>query len=238
MPYCTGAVTPAGKAARVCLPQAAQRQACARCSVTVSGRGSGKSNTCRATWSVAIAAVNAVPHVAQAGGEWSTVVSGVSVRRRVSPGWPGCPPVCLPDGCRRLPIRGGFVSPSLDGGLPLLPLFSPRRRSNSAIRSRNPAISAAWRVSCASTSSISSPFVSSLRAARSIEALNRQPGAASNKIYVDIIATRSPIVPRPVLTETPLVVILLGSNDLFGGEGQGPRDAAEVGAAAEHVQPS
>src|SRR3954462_7362300 len=158
------------------------RQAYARCSVTTNGRGSGKSNTCRATWSVAIAAVKAVPHVAQAGGEWSTVVSGVSVRRKVLPGWPGCPPVCWPDGCRRLPTRGGFFSPSLDGGLPLLPLFSPRRRSNSAIRSRNPAISAAWRVSCASTSSISSPFVSSLRVARSIEALNRQPGAASNKI--------------------------------------------------------
>jgi hypothetical protein len=40
----------------------------------------------------------------------------------------------LPDGCRKLPVRGGFFSPSLDGGLPLLPLFSPTWRSNSAIR--------------------------------------------------------------------------------------------------------
>ena len=68
VPYCTGAVTPAGKAARVRLPQATHRQACARCSVTINGRGSGRSNTCRATWSVAIAAVNAAPHVVQACG--------------------------------------------------------------------------------------------------------------------------------------------------------------------------
>src|SRR3954469_18933636 len=141
------------------------------------------------------------------------VVSGFSVRRRAPPGWPGCPPVCLPDGCRRLPTRGGFFNPSLDGGLPLLPLFSPTWRSNSAIRSRSAAISAAWRVSCASNSSIRSPFVSLLRAVRSIVSLNRQPGAASNKIYADIVATRSSIVPRPVLTGTPLAVIYLGSNE-------------------------
>ena len=40
--------------------------------------------------------------------------------------------------CRTVPAgcwpRGGFFSPSLDGGLPLLLLFSPRRRSNSAMR--------------------------------------------------------------------------------------------------------
>ena len=42
--------------------------------------------------------------------------------------------------------------------------------------------------------------------------MNRLPGAASNKIYADIVATRSFILPRPVLTETPLAVILLGSN--------------------------
>jgi hypothetical protein len=35
--------------ARVCAPHAAQRQPCARCSVTISGFGSGRSNTCRAT---------------------------------------------------------------------------------------------------------------------------------------------------------------------------------------------
>ena len=45
--------------------------------------------------------------------------SGVSLRRSVSPGWPCCPPGFLPDDCRRLLVRGGFFSPSLDGGLPL-----------------------------------------------------------------------------------------------------------------------
>src|SRR3954469_13781128 len=38
--------------------------------------------------------------------------------------------------------RGGFFSPSLDGGLPLLRLFSPRQRSNSANRPSSAAVSA------------------------------------------------------------------------------------------------
>src|SRR5271166_5843382 len=42
-----------------------------------------------------------------------------------------------PDGTRRLLTRGGFFSPSLDGGLPLLLLFNPRRRSNSATRAKS-----------------------------------------------------------------------------------------------------
>ena len=37
---CAGAATQSGKAARVCAPHAAQRQSCARCSVTISGCGS------------------------------------------------------------------------------------------------------------------------------------------------------------------------------------------------------
>jgi hypothetical protein len=48
----------------------------------------------------------------------------------------------LPDGSRRLLTRGGFFSPSLDGGLPLLQLFSPRRRSSSANRPSSAAFSA------------------------------------------------------------------------------------------------
>jgi hypothetical protein len=39
-----------------------------------------------------------------------------------------------PDDLRRLLTRGGFFSPSLDGGLPLLLLFNPSRRSSSANR--------------------------------------------------------------------------------------------------------
>ena len=37
--------------------------------------------------------------------------------------------------------RAGFFKPSLEGGLPLLPLFRPRRRSRSPIRSRSQAFS-------------------------------------------------------------------------------------------------
>jgi len=48
----------------------------------------------------------------------------------------------LPDGSRRLLTRGGFFSPSLDGGLPLLRLFNPRRRSKSANRPSSAAFSA------------------------------------------------------------------------------------------------
>jgi hypothetical protein len=49
-----------------------------------------------------------------------------------------------------------LFSPSLDGGLPLLLLFTPRRRSNSAMRA-----------SCASSSAISSSFENWLSASRS-----------------------------------------------------------------------
>jgi hypothetical protein len=52
------------------------------------------------------------------------VASGVSRRLNVLPGWPFCPPVLLPDRSRKLLVRAGFFfRPSLDGGLPLLPLF-------------------------------------------------------------------------------------------------------------------
>src|ERR1035437_6669634 len=99
---------------------------------------------------------------------------GVSTRRNVSPGWPFCPPVFLPDGSRRLLTRGGFFSPSLDGGLPLLLLFSPSRRSNSAMRA-----------SCTSNSVMRSSFESWLSAVRSIESLNRHHHPLSNKIWTD-----------------------------------------------------
>jgi hypothetical protein len=54
------------------------------------------------------------------------VASGASQRLNVLPGWPFCPPVFLPERSRRLATRTGFFfNPSLDGGLPLLPLFRP-----------------------------------------------------------------------------------------------------------------
>src|SRR5271157_1747624 len=59
------------------------------------------------------------------------------------------PPVFLPDDSRRLLTRGGFFNPSLDGGLPLLLLFNPRRRSNSATRAKSTCLSATRSAFCA-----------------------------------------------------------------------------------------
>jgi hypothetical protein len=76
-----------------------------------------------------------------------------------------CPPGGLPDGSRRLRVRGsrcGLCSPSLDGGLPLLELFSPSRRSNSATRASNTAMvswSAAFSVRSRAFSSASAAGV-------------------------------------------------------------------------------
>jgi hypothetical protein len=67
-PYWTGAATPSGNAAELGVPHCAQEQTCARCSVTIGDRGSGRSNTCRAAWLVAIAAVSAAPQPAQIAG--------------------------------------------------------------------------------------------------------------------------------------------------------------------------
>jgi len=55
---------------------------------------------------------------------------------------PFCPPDFLPDRSRKLltrGTRGGFFSPSLEGGLLLLVLFNPNRRSSSPTRSCNAA---------------------------------------------------------------------------------------------------
>src|SRR3954466_8442345 len=82
------------------------------------------------------------------------VTFGSATWRKVSPLWPVCPPGGLPDRSRRLRVRGsrlGFCSPSLDGGLPLLELFSPSRRSSSATRACNAAFSARRRSISATT---------------------------------------------------------------------------------------
>ncbi|MGH7118978.1 MAG: hypothetical protein ACREFP_08320, partial [Acetobacteraceae bacterium] len=63
-------------------------------------------------------------------------------------GWPFCPPVFLPDGSSKLLTRGGFFSPSPDGGWPLLLLFSPSRRSNSAMRACSADISSCCSAFC------------------------------------------------------------------------------------------
>ena len=52
------------------------------------------------------------------------MTSGLATGFNVPPACPACPPLVLPDLPRRLPaIRGGFVKPSLDGGLLLFELF-------------------------------------------------------------------------------------------------------------------
>src|SRR3954451_25182436 len=71
------------------------------------------------------------------------VTFGSATWHKVSPLWLFCPPDGLPDRSRRLRVRGsrlGLCSPSLDGGLPLLELFSPSRCSNSATRASNNAM--------------------------------------------------------------------------------------------------
>src|SRR5271163_4197825 len=118
------------------------------------------------------------------------IASGVSLRRSVSPGWPFCPPGFLPDGSRKLLTRGGFLSPSLDGGLPLLLLFSPRRRSNSAICARNAAISAACPACCASSSAMRSSFESWPRAVRSTDSFESTRRSHVNRILHPCPASR------------------------------------------------
>ena len=83
---------------------------------------------------------------------------------------------------RRLLTRAGFFSPSLDGGLPLLLLFRPSRRSNSAMRAP-----------CATSSAMSSSFerwLSKVGSTNSLESVIRRrvnqnmgafcPGAAKS----------------------------------------------------------
>src|SRR3974377_1076602 len=103
------------------------------------------------------------------------VASGTAVRRSVAPGWPLWPPVLLPECSRRLLTRGGFFSPSLDGGLPLLPLFSPRRRSRSASRPISADFSARSNAFSACNASITaSPLVVAVPSSRE----RVSPGAA------------------------------------------------------------
>jgi hypothetical protein len=65
--------------------------------------------------------------------------------RQRAPLWPFCPPDFLSDFLRRLLVRGGFLRPSLDGGLPLFELFFPGWRSGSAMRAFNYSVTSACR---------------------------------------------------------------------------------------------
>jgi hypothetical protein len=90
----------------------------------------------------------------------------------------------LPDGSRRLLTRGGFFSPSLDGGLPLLRLFSPRRRSNSANRPASAAFSAR---SCAFSACKAAITASLLVAARALS-----PQGVTSGVAIDTLTRTRP----------------------------------------------
>ena len=85
-----------------------------------------------------------------------------------------------PDRSRRLLARAGFVSPSLDGGLPLFELFSPSRRSGTASRAFSAAFSA-------SRAADQREQVFQRRRARAIrkssDGLNRNPPPPSKRIF-------------------------------------------------------
>ena len=68
------------------------------------------------------------------------MMSGVSVCFSVSPLWPGWPPLLFLPFSRKEDVRGGFDSPSLDGGLELLLLFLLSRCSSSRIRASSRSI--------------------------------------------------------------------------------------------------
>src|SRR5215470_2642281 len=113
------------------------------------------------------------------------MTSGFSTGRRVSPGWPFCPPDFLPDGSRKLwtrRTRAGFFKPSLDGGLLLLLLFNPSRRSNSDTRAFDVAFSSLQRADFllqALFSSFGATFSVSDASNRSLNVTARGSDAAS-----------------------------------------------------------
>ena len=85
----------------------------ARCSVTSINRA-GSSKTCRVSSPVRMPAVSGARQCRHVHAACSTIRSGPVTRRSVSPLWPGCPPLALPERPRRLPaMRGFFLSPSL-----------------------------------------------------------------------------------------------------------------------------
>ena len=77
----------------------------------MSGR-STRSNTCRASRLRAISGAKSARQCRQWDASCRTIRSGSATRLSVSPLWPFCPPLGLPDASRRLPaMRGFFVKP-------------------------------------------------------------------------------------------------------------------------------
>ena len=97
----------------------------------MSGCGSGRSKTCRIVVPIDTSCSKAAAHPEQLPGRRSTTFWGWATCLSVSPLWPFWPPGFFPEASRRLRTRDGFFNPSLEGGLELLVLFSPRRYSSS-----------------------------------------------------------------------------------------------------------
>ena len=128
-PYCTGAVTPAGAAAPVTVPQP-QRREMSWCSVTT-GRAGGTSVTCRRITPASPAPARLSPHAGHCSGSCAITSSGAAVNSSVAPGCPFGRP-----GLRPLLPRsdrvGGLAGPSCDGGFEEFREFCPTRARSSA----------------------------------------------------------------------------------------------------------
>jgi hypothetical protein len=84
----------------------------------------GQIEHCRFSTPVTIAVVSPARQWRHACASCRSMTSGFAACFSVPPACPACPPLVLPDLPRVLPAtRGGFFTPSLDGGLPLLELF-------------------------------------------------------------------------------------------------------------------
>lgn len=95
--------------------------------------GSGRSKTWRFNIPNVVTDVNDAKQAGHLDSLYRSILSGVWLCLSVSPLWPGWPPLLFLPFWRNEWVRGGFESPSLEGGLELLLLFLLRRFSNSAI---------------------------------------------------------------------------------------------------------
>src|SRR6266516_1274927 len=150
-PYRTRPLTPAGAWPPVTAAQHGHTSDTTRYSVIFAFGGGGSSMTCRRCRENSGAPARSASHAPHSAGEHSTVESGSSTSRIVTPG--------APNGLPRLPPdepedRFDLANPSCDGGFALLDEFVPRRRFNSVSSASSSIILAA----CAATSCASSSY--------------------------------------------------------------------------------
>ncbi len=141
---------------------------------------------------------------------------GPSRRASVPPAWPLCPPGCRPLSCRRDRWRSsgasavGVASPSRDGGLPLLELSSPSRRSSSEMRAAWFAMRSAWAAPVARSSAIRESRHASAAVRSDVPFSGRPepsqvPGSASMTVpYSALAAASAVLVGRPLGHAAPI----------------------------------